>query len=667
MDIYRDETEFTDIHMVQNVADLFESRPGFQKIVRLGLIANMDYNGELDITGKDDYGADGWAHGRNNFHGYSRLSDRSSDRGLGGSRSRQSASVYQLPLHYYASSREVPLPPSVKAPAKESDSERRARLLEEVKKSKEKAEKKRLKKQKRKERKRLEKLEKEKQNPNRNDEEEKDDAQQSKAEESKPVNESKTNSSPSVKQSPSAKDSDSSDSSEDESSDEDSDTKNDSGDSEELDMTSTFVSKAALIARRKLEQKPRPERKEKKKSPIKEEPKTVSDKPNEDTEAEKKSEQDSAAPSSHAVEDNIKISTDLAVIGNKFASAGDFNMAVKYFTDAIKYNPTEFKLFGNRSFCFEKMQEYEKALTDAELSLSMCPGWVKGLFRRGRALAGLKRYVEAAQAFKEVLKLDSSCAEAAQELMRVQITQLMEYGFTREQSSNALIIHGTVEKAIEVLSKLNHRSGAIQNGPLQPAQVANVTGVSPVLSANTVPPHPHLPHPHQPMDAPKTVFKNKPLGPVQNMSNVQSKPKPTLDQATKTNNEGSNPPQELFPVWVGNLFHPVTESMITNVFNKVGFVYSVKLLIYRRCAFVNFTKQEHCDEAIRRFHGYELNGMKIAVRYPDRIPSGMGISRAALKADDLQDENMRHNEYAGSRRPFRPYRHVPDFGGNDKY
>lgn len=36
-----------------------------------------------------------------------------------------------------------------------------------------------------------------------------------------------------------------------------------------------------------------------------------------------------------------------------------------------------------------------------------------------------QRYEEAAHAFMEVLKLDSSCAEAAQELMRVQITQLM--------------------------------------------------------------------------------------------------------------------------------------------------------------------------------------------------------------------------------------------------
>lgn len=114
----------------------------------------------------------------------------------------------------------------------------------------------------------------------------------------------------------------------------------------------------------------------------------------------------------------------------------------------------------------------------------------------------LQRYEEAAQAFREVLKLDNSCPEAAQELMRVQITQIMvcnrntcwwlaingggswengvtaskcmdnwplkvlkffvlfqEYGFTQEQSLNALIIHGTVKKAVEVLSKLNRQSG----------------------------------------------------------------------------------------------------------------------------------------------------------------------------------------------------------------
>lgn len=35
--------------------------------------------------------------------------------------------------------------------------------------------------------------------------------------------------------------------------------------------------------------------------------------------------------------------------------------------------------------------------------------------------------------------------------------------------------------------------------------------------------------------------------------------------------------------------------------HRVGVVHSVRLLSYRRCAFVNYTKQENCDEAIRRF------------------------------------------------------------------
>ncbi|XP_059211293.1 uncharacterized protein LOC131989931 isoform X2 [Centropristis striata] len=586
MPIYGDDTEYPEIPMYQRVMGMgmFEARPGFQRVVRIGLVANIGYNDDdEEDTERHNYGTDNWAHGHNNFHGYSRVSDNSSGRGLSGNRTRPSTNIYKLPLHYYASSCEIPCPPSEKVQAKESDSERRERLLEEEKRVKEKAEKKRIKKQNRKERKRLEKLEREKQNPVKHIEG-KDNAQA----------ESKNNFS-ADKQSASAKDTDSSDSSEDEVSDEDSDTKNDSDNSEELDMTSTFVSKAALIARRKLDQKPRPEKKDKKKISVKEEPKTVPDKPIEDPEVEKK---DSAAPRSPTFEDNVKISTELAVIGNRFASAGDFNMAVKYFTDAIRYNPTEFKLFGNRSFCFEKM---------------------------------------------------------------------LQCGFTREQSSNALIIHGTVKKALEVLSKLNNQPGAIQNGTLQPAQVANVTGVSPVLSANTIPPHPHS------HDAPKTAFINKPLGPVQNMSNVQSQPKPLPNPAMKSSYKDAPTPQELFPVWVGNLVGQLNESLITNMFNKVGDVYSVKLLIAKRCAFVNFTKQEDCDEAIRRLHGFELNGMKIAVRYPDRIPSGMGISRAALRADGLQDENMLQNEYVdgrnavGGRRPFRPYRHMADTRGNHKY
>jgi len=39
--------------------------------------------------------------------------------------------------------------------------------------------------------------------------------------------------------------------------------------------------------------------------------------------------------------------------------------------------------------------------------------------------------------------------------------------------------------------------------------------------------------------------------------------------------------------------------------------------------------------------GYELMGSRLALRYPDRIPAGMGISRAALKAHDLKAHDLK--------------------------
>ncbi|XP_060922044.1 tetratricopeptide repeat protein 31-like isoform X2 [Limanda limanda] len=612
MEMYRDDTEFTDMDMIQKVVGMFDRNPRFQRFVSFGL-QGLDYTDEDDDdVGEVDFGGTRW-----------------------------------LPPPSYWTGDHPHLSTTI-VQVRESGAERNARLLEETRKGKEKAEKKRLKKQNQKKKKQLEK---EKRNPVKAEEGERD-AQQTKAKDTKPVDgKPKDDIDSSVKKTPSAQDAETSDG---ESSGEESDTEEDPFESEELDMTSTFVTKAALIAKRKMEQRPKPERKEKK-SPVKEN-KTVPDRTNEEPEVENKPDQDSAACT---VEDHIKISTELAVIGNRYASSGDFNTAVKFFTDAIKYNPTEFKLFGNRSFCFEKMQEYEKALTDAELCVNLCPGWIKGLFRKGRALAGLKRYREAAQAFGEVLKLDGSYAEAAQELMRVKITQLMECGFTREQSSNALIIHGTVEEALAVLSNLNHRPGAFPSATLPAAQVMNITRVSPVLSAKT--------HPAVAAYPPQThnALNNKPIGPVQNMSTIQSQYKPVPHQATKLSHENSRPPTELFPVWVGNLIFPVPDSVITNVFNKAGFVYSVKVLAQKRCAFVNFTKREHCDEAIRRFHGYDLNGMKIAVRYPDRIPPFMGISRSALKSDGFQNENSRFNVY-GSPRPVYPHSPVPEHKDDEK-
>lgn len=54
----------------------------------------------------------------------------------------------------------------------------------------------------------------------------------------------------------------------------------------------------------------------------------------------------------------------------------------------IKFSPSRF--FGNRSYCFYCLEQYPKALADAENSIQLSPDWPKGHFRKGSALMGMK-------------------------------------------------------------------------------------------------------------------------------------------------------------------------------------------------------------------------------------------------------------------------------------
>uniref|UniRef100_A0A8B9HMP2 Si:dkey-33c12.4 n=1 Tax=Astyanax mexicanus TaxID=7994 RepID=A0A8B9HMP2_ASTMX len=387
----------------------------------------------------------------------------------------------------------------------------------------------------------------------------------------------------------------------------------------ELDMNSCFVTNAAAIAKRKIEQKPKPDRKDKKEENLRKHGaiKTSTKEPHNQTHEEKES--------SGETVDFVTKSLVLATMGNDYAAAGNLEMAVMYFTDAIKHNPKEFKLFGNRSFCYEKMQQYERALADADIALSLSPTWIKGLYRKGKALVGLKRYYDASLIYKEVLKLDSSCTDAAQELMRVQIMQLMDMGFTREQSSNALIIHGTVEKALEALS------GSIVASPVTAEEEWEFAERK------------------QPSKVPlRTVSQNQP----------------------RPNTAVMPTPPELFPIWVGDLVPEISESEIYELFRVFGPVYSVKVLRARRCAFVNFTSKDHSEKAIREMHGYAVAGTTLVVRYPDRLHSHLGASKAAAtdtaKVNKLPDECYFWRTTGCIKNNRCSYRHVPEHKGVDR-
>lgn len=299
------------------------------------------------------------------------------------------------------------------------------------------------------------------------------------------------------------------------------------------------------------------------------------------------------------VDEYAKKSREMAAFGNRLAANGQYEMAIKCFTEAIKLTPMECKLFGNRSFCFEKMQQFEQALSDAEVSLSLEPNWTKGLFRKGKAECGLKKYYNASLTFAKVLKIDSTSQEAIMELKRAQTLHLMEMGFTWAQCTNALKKHATLEEAVDALFTEELESSLQENGACKSEQpTADQTSVDEEWNKVKL----------STKSKQQTKEKEEPLYPV-------SKKQAKLGQ--------------LFPVWVGSLSSTVNYATLHELFSRVGNVFSIKMVLEHQCAFVNYTTKMDCEQAIQLLNGKVLEGRPLVVRYPSRLHPGLGASKHA--------------------------------------
>ncbi|XP_054470252.1 triadin isoform X2 [Anoplopoma fimbria] len=429
--------------------------------------------------------------------------------------------------------------------------------------------------------------------------------------------------------------------------------KTENGEQKDLDLNSSYPSTTKLVAEETCNERPARERK-KKKTKLLEAPQSKEVMPQvvEKTEVPKKEEKHE--PNKEKImdpdgEELAKRSRELAGIGNRLAASRQYEMAVKCFTDAIKYNPKEFKLFGNRSLCFERMQQYENALRDADVALSIEKNWIKGLFRKGKALCGLKRYYEASLIYKEVLQLESSSTEAMQELKRAQTLHLMEMGFTWGQSSEALKTHATLEQAVEALFGDESNLGpgeacASWENVDQPVVQEENEGEWTVLQAS---------RPRMQQVKESDAF-------VQSRSKSQS-PTPQSKNSVKP---------DILSVWVGSLAPAVTYSTLHELFSRAGTVYSIKMLLEQQCAFVNYTRREDCDRAIQCINGMVVEGAPLSVRYPNRFYAGLGLSRSA--ASDLFSRPGPYKKECffwrttGCTRLDCTFRHVPENKNIDK-
>ncbi|KAL6101850.1 uncharacterized protein ACO6RY_17009 [Pungitius sinensis] len=192
----------------------------------------------------------------------------------------------------------------------------------------------------------------------------------------------------------------------------------------------------------------------------------------------KENKENEAKRETNGTDTMTKKSASLTEKGIKLVQEGQYAQAACMFTEAIKYDPKDYRFFGNRSYCYYCLEQYPQALADAERSIQLAPDWPKGHFRKGSSLMGMKRYSEAEKAMEQVLKLDPDCEEAVNDLFNCKVLQLMELGFEEVQSVLLLEKFSTVQAVLAACSDAARAGG---QDPVQPGSpcpslwVGNVT------------------------------------------------------------------------------------------------------------------------------------------------------------------------------------------------
>ncbi|NWS78936.1 TTC31 protein, partial [Crotophaga sulcirostris] len=255
--------------------------------------------------------------------------------------------------------------------------------------------------------------------------------------------------------------------------------------------------------------------------------------------------------------------------GNADAQQGRYAMAVQAFSSAIRLNPWEHRLLGNRSYCYEKLGCFQEALGDAVAALALQPAWAKGLFRKGKALRGLQRYAEAARTFEELLRGDGASAEARAQL----------------EECRALL----------------------RVSPPTDPQPTPAPG--PALT-------PLLPQQRSPWQWVRRSCRDTDTSGFETVGSPRSQEcgQGRVAASGPQTLLPSHPARDCFPLWVGTVTTNISEKVLRDAFSQFGEIRSIRTLPKRHCAFINFAHKEAAEAAYAAMQAAELGGSRLALQ-----------------------------------------------------
>ncbi|KAI5580244.1 hypothetical protein POPTR_008G156500v4 [Populus trichocarpa] len=147
-------------------------------------------------------------------------------------------------------------------------------------------------------------------------------------------------------------------------------------------------------------------------------------------------------------EGNGKEEISLKDKGNEFFKAGNYLKAAALYTQAIKLDPSNPTLYSNRAAAFLQLVKLNKALADAETTITLNPQWEKGYFRKGCVLEAMEQYDNALATFQIALQYNPRSTEVSRKIKR--ISQLAK-DKKRAQEVESMRSNVNMEKHLETL------------------------------------------------------------------------------------------------------------------------------------------------------------------------------------------------------------------------
>jgi Flp pilus assembly protein TadD len=94
--------------------------------------------------------------------------------------------------------------------------------------------------------------------------------------------------------------------------------------------------------------------------------------------------------------------------GNTAFSGGNYQMAIKFFTEAITLMPEEKAYYSNRSAAYMKLKQLDQAVEDGRKCVELAPKWGKGYSRLASALLLQGEAEEAVSIYAQGIACDPS-------------------------------------------------------------------------------------------------------------------------------------------------------------------------------------------------------------------------------------------------------------------